>query len=263
MVAQPLGIGVLGGMVGGLVGVGGGIVCVPLLVAARLCTQHQAHGTSLVLVLSTAVVGTLTYADHVHASEALYISVPALLAAAGGASLTTVLPSQLLKRIFGFCLVVISAALPTLHDFKEAAKKRTQGSCPSQHADEGKEQPENGLSNTELVGLGSFAGFMSGLLGIGGGVMVTPALAIFATELPHHDVLGTSLASMILPAAFGALTHYRFGQVRAFLAVPLVIGASVGSYVGSKIALASDQEHLRILLSCVLGLSGLRMFLTR
>jgi len=87
----------------------------------------------------------------------------------------------------------------------------------------------------QMAVIGSVSGLASGLLGVGGGVIITPALAL-TTTLDHATVLGTSLFSMIPPSAVGLMQHYRMGNVDPRLGAGLVVGTAIGGWVGSKLA---------------------------
>lgn len=85
--------------------------------------------------------------------------------------------------------------------------------------------------------LGLFAGVLSGMFGIGGGIVIVPALVLFF-KLEAHRATGTSLAALLLPVGFfGALTYYKAGSVQIGAAVLIALGLAIGVYFGSKIAL--------------------------
>jgi uncharacterized membrane protein YfcA len=93
------------------------------------------------------------------------------------------------------------------------------------------------------------------MFGIGGGTVMTPALALM-TSLTQHEVIGTSLAAMLLPSAAGCLTHYKLGNIVKRSVLPLAAGTAIGAVVGGKLALALPEDPLRWTfgaLMCVLG----------
>lgn len=103
-------IGILGGIASGLVGVGGGTIFVPLLILVCKFNPHLAIGTSLAIVIPTAIVGALTHsrAGMVDWKSALMISACAILGAWLGSKLSVKLDTLLLKRIFAVLLVFIA-----------------------------------------------------------------------------------------------------------------------------------------------------------
>lgn len=94
--------------------------------------------------------------------------------------------------------------------------------------------------------IGVAAGVLSGLFGIGGGIIIVPALIYFAKMTPQQAA-GTSLAALVLPlgAAVGAVTYYRAGHLKPLDAVWIAVGMAVGAFGGSWIATNVDAETLR------------------
>lgn len=91
--------------------------------------------------------------------------------------------------------------------------------------------------NYVLVGLlGLATGVVSGLFGIGGGVIIVPALVLLV-RLDQHTAIGTSLGALLLPVGlFAVLEYHRRGQVHVPYAVLLAVGLLVGAMVGAKFA---------------------------
>lgn len=106
-------IGFLGGVFGGLVGLGGGTVMIPLMVGLLKLPQHRAHGTSLVTVFFTGLVGALTYGlqGSLDLKAALFLALTAILTARFGARFAHGLSERNLKRSFGWFLIAVSFLL--------------------------------------------------------------------------------------------------------------------------------------------------------
>ncbi|KAL4855886.1 putative membrane transporter protein [Chlorella vulgaris] len=94
-----------------------------------------------------------------------------------------------------------------------------------------------------LTATGAAAGLASGLLGVGGGVIVTPLLALL-TPFAQVTVLGTSLLAMIPPASAALLQHHRLGNVDWRMAAALAAGTALGSVAGSSVALQAPPGYL-------------------
>lgn len=90
-------------------------------------------------------------------------------------------------------------------------------------------------TGVQMAFIGSVSGLASGLLGVGGGVIITPTLAL-TTTLDHATVLGTSLFSMIPPSAVALMQHYKMGNVDPKLGAGLMVGTAIGGWIGSKVA---------------------------
>ncbi len=100
---------------------------------------------------------------------------------------------------------------------------------------------------------GLATGILSGFFGIGGGVFLVPVTAV-VLRVPLRVTVGTSLAVFILPAMFGAFTHWRQGNVDVGLWLPLVVAGIVGSQVGARCVVHMPPEMLkRLFLSLVLA----------
>lgn len=109
----------------------------------------------------------------------------------------------------------------------------------------------------EYLTIGLVAGLLSGLFGIGGGVVIVPAL-ILVTKMAPETATGTSLASLLLPVgALGAWYYYRHGYVAigpaAWIALGLVVGAWLGAHVALRLPARDLQRAFAIFLAFVAG----------
>lgn len=106
-------IGVAGGMLAGMLGVGGGVLFVPGLVAFLSLSQHQAEATSLLAIIPVAAVGTYTQDRYgnVRREDALLLGLLSLVGAAGGVALANALSGRALRDSFAAFLVLVAARL--------------------------------------------------------------------------------------------------------------------------------------------------------
>jgi uncharacterized protein len=110
-----------------------------------------------------------------------------------------------------------------------------------------------------IVLIGLAAGILSGLVGVGGGIIIVPAL-IFLLGFGMHQAMGTSLGILLLPAGIlGVLNYYRKGYVDVKVVVILFVGFLVGNYVGSKISLGLSETVLKKIFAMVLVLIAGKM----
>jgi uncharacterized membrane protein YfcA len=108
-----------------------------------------------------------------------------------------------------------------------------------------------------LVGLA--AGILSGLVGVGGGIIIVPAL-IFLLGFSMHQAMGTSLGILLLPAGIlGVLNYYKKGYVDVKVVVILFLGFLIGNYLGSKISLGLSEAVLKKIFALVLVLIAGKM----
>ena len=109
-----------------------------------------------------------------------------------------------------------------------------------------------------LVALGLVAGAAAAALGIGGGVLIVPALVVlFGFE--QHTAQGTSLAVILPTAVVATIGHARHGRVAWRIAAPLAITGIAGAFVGAQIALSLDDDVLRRLFAVLLTALAIRM----
>ncbi|CAN5537670.1 sulfite exporter TauE/SafE family protein [soil metagenome] len=230
-----LGIGLLAGLLSGLFGVGGGTVIVPLLVLVLAYNQRLAAGTSLAAIIPIASVGVISYA--IHESVAW---IPGLILAAGavvGAQIGTWLlprvPLAALRWSFiGFLVVVIVSLFIVV---------------PSRDAG----LPLNAFTIAGLVVLGVATGTVAGLIGVGGGIVVVPALMLlFGTS----DLIakGTSLLMMIPTAISGTVGNLRRGNVDLLAAALIGIAACTTTALGAWLATVVDPFWGNVLFAAFL-----------
>jgi uncharacterized protein len=230
-----IGVGLLAGLMSGLFGVGGGTVIVPLLVLALGFDQRRAAGTSLAAIVPTATVGVISYA--VSGSVAW---VPALILAAGaviGAQVGTWLLPKLsqtaLRWAFVGFLVVVIVSLFLVIPSREATLELTWITGPG------------------LAVLGVITGILAGLLGVGGGIIVVPALLLlFGTS----DLIakGTSLLMMIPTAISGTVGNLRRHNVDLVAAGLVGLAACTTTALGALIATHIDPLVGNILFAAFL-----------
>ena len=107
-------------------------------------------------------------------------------------------------------------------------------------------------------GIGLLAGVLSGLFGIGGGIVIVPLL-ILLVGFTATQAVGTSLAALLLPVgAFGALEYWRAGQIDLRIAALLAAGLLLGAYVGARLGIALPVEVVQRGFGVLLVLVGVR-----
>lgn len=228
---------------------------IPLMTSRLLnLTQHQAHGTSLFAVMATGLAGAISYGDDVEYESAAAIALTGVFSARMGAQLATRLSGHALKKALGVLMLAMAPVVPAKAYLLQQINKQKESASKDA-------PPKDLLARVvppALIGLGS--GLLAGVFGVGGGIVVVPAIAL-VTDLSHHQALATSLAAMSLPAAVGTYTHYRAGNVAMRVAPPLALGAFCGAYLGGKLAKQTDETTLRWGFSGILTVLGVRTIL--
>ena len=116
------------------------------------------------------------------------------------------------------------------------------------------------LTFVGLLVLGILAGYCSGLIGIGGGVIIVPALVLFF-GFTQHEAQGTTLALLVPPIGiFAVWNYYQKGYVDIKTAAIICIGFVVGGYLGSKTAIVLSPSLLRRLFAALLIMLGIKLF---
>lgn len=113
-----------------------------------------------------------------------------------------------------------------------------------------------------LLAIGLTAGMLAGLLGVGGGIVMVPAMVLFI-GFDQHVAQGTSLLVIIPAAALGSFTHHRHGRLALRDAAALAAGGVLGALLGSVVALSLDEELLQRLFAILILAVAFRMLLTR
>jgi uncharacterized membrane protein YfcA len=110
-----------------------------------------------------------------------------------------------------------------------------------------------------LLIIGLFTGVLGGLVGVGGGIILVPAL-VFFLGFSQMDAQGTSLALIMFPVGIlGVIQYYKQGHVDFKIVVLLAIGFIVGSFLGSKISLNINQQIVRKIFACLMIFIAIKM----
>ncbi len=117
------------------------------------------------------------------------------------------------------------------------------------------------MSSLLLLAIGLLAGVFSGMFGIGGGLIIVPAL-LFIVKVKELQAIGTSLAALIPPVGLlGAAEYYRNGYINLRYAGLVALGLFVGAYFGARIMISLPPELIRRLYGVFLLLVAARMLL--
>lgn len=241
-VAALLGIGIVAGFLSGMFGVGGGIIIVPGLIAVAGFSQRLASGTSLTAIVPLASVGVISYASSGDISTAggLVLALGAMVGARLGTWILARIKVRPLQLIFVGFMVLVIISLFLVVPSRDATFKLTL------------------LSSVLLLAVGFVTGVLSGLLGIGGGVIVVPALIIL---FGFSDLVakGTSLLMMIPTALTGTLANVRHGNVDVPAALLVGLPACGTTFLGSLAAKAVSPALANTLFAIFLSAVALQL----
>jgi uncharacterized membrane protein YfcA len=235
-------VGAMVGTLAGLTGIGGGVFLVPLLVALLYVPQYEAHGTSLAVIFPMALAGAVMYGVNG------YIKWDVLLALAAGGIVGALIGARLMKRIprrhlqwlFGLFIICVGfVMITTSTSITELAAGRDL----------------SGLAYFGLICVGLVAGFLSGILGVGGGVVIIPTMVLLV-GMDQHSAQGISLAAIAVISFFGAITHFRQQTVRTDIAKYVAPSALLYGLLGSYLADMMDANILRAVVGGIIIIAG-------
>jgi uncharacterized membrane protein YfcA len=217
-------VGLAAGLLSGIFGVGGGVLIVPGLMLVAGMEQRRAHGTSLAAVLPIAVTGLATYLayDNVDWWSAACLVTGAL----PGALLGTKWLATVNKRVLTWLFIIVALA---------SAVRLFFGIDTSQTADH-----SLGLT-ISLVVVGFVSGVLAGLLGIGGGIVMVPALMLLG-GISAVLAKGTSLAAIVPTSVMGTWRNRAAANVDVRAGVTIGVAGAATAVVGGVIAEALPER---------------------
>lgn len=228
-IAIGVAIGLASGVLAGSFGVGGGILMTPGIHVLLGAPAIASLATPLPVIFPTALAGALAYRrrGELDTRVAAWLVGPGLMAAALGAWLTEYVDTTLLLLITA--LLLGSQAIAILRDSRGPHRR----------------EPREATAPI-LGGIGAVAGFASGLLGIGGGLVMVPLLAGWL-GMPLKRALGTSLLAIVALVVPGTVVHAALGHIDVGIGLALAVGAVPGARVGAALALGAEERTLRLL----------------
>lgn len=254
-IIKALVIGLLTGLMSGCFGVGGGILCTPLIRMFLSIDPHVAVGTTMALIIPTAVAGAFNYVkrQQVDKKMAAMLAPTAVLGTIAGAVATQYVEGQILMLLFA--LVVCIAGVDLSFSIGENLKKK-------------RENERNEAQDSQDFGVGPYvvglaAGLFAGFFGVGGGFLMVPCLLYFY-KFGVKAAFGTSLVVIAAVSIPGTISHFALMHVDLPLAGLMIAGSIPGSLLGSALALRLKDSFLRrgfgvimLLMSVVLAMREL------
>jgi len=237
------------GTFGTLVGIGGGIILVPIFLLMLHYTPQHAVGTSLVVVCFNALSGTYAYIKQqkVFYDAGIRFSLATIPGAVIGSYLASYFTSKTFNMTFGILLIVLAALMFYRSAGKQAAEKPFNKDTFHYN---------RFLGITLSIGVG----FLSSILGIGGGIIHVPIL-IYVLGFPTHVATATSHFVLAVSSFVGVGSHLLLGNILIVPALSIGAGATIGAQVGAKLSLKMKSRPILILLSLAMAALGLRLAL--
>jgi uncharacterized membrane protein YfcA len=251
---------------GSLVGIGGGLIIVPVLSVLLGQDVKVAIAASLIGVIATSLSASPRYIRSGLADRRLgvYLLVAASIGGLTGGLTASALDGRLLSLLFGVLLVAVA-----LHMLRETRRSRPVDAAPA--------VPDGAFASSYIepttgqlvgyratrLGLGEAASFVagnvSGLLGVGGGVINVPTMNV-VMRVPIRVATTTSTYMLAATAAASSVVYLVSGQLDALVAAPVVLGVIVGARVGARLSMRVPQDVLRLLFVVVALVFAVGMF---
>ncbi len=248
---------VLAGFLGSLTGLGGGVVITPMLTILFGVDIRYAIGASLVTVIATSSGAAAAYVKEgfTNIRIGMFLEVASTIGALAGAALAGVFAPSVIAVIFG--MVLIYSAIVSVHPPKEIAdgtpsdplanKLRLNSNYPTSTG-----VREYGVHKVSAgFGLMSFAGVLSGLLGIGSGALKVVAMDR-VMRIPFKVSTTTSNFMIGVTAAASAGVYLHRGYIDPVIAFPIMLGTLAGAFVGSRTLAKLQNQTLRIVFAIVI-----------
>ncbi|HXG24121.1 MAG TPA: sulfite exporter TauE/SafE family protein [Chthonomonadales bacterium] len=249
-------IAVFAGVFGAMMGLGGGIILVPALLAILHVDRQVAVAASVVSVIATSSAAAIAYVRDCYADIrlALLLETATTPGAIVGAVLAQHLSDEFVAALFAFFLVYAAYAL-----VRTKAYTPVDTTVASPHAItgsyydlEGRKQVDYRVFRThEGLIAGFFAGNLSAILGVGGGLIMVPAMAT-RMGVPLRVAVATSNLMIGVTAVTTAIPYYATGAVNPYYAAPCALGVLLGARAGAGLAKHTRSHYIRLAFAVVL-----------
>lgn len=231
-------IGLFAGVLAGMFGIGGGVVIVPALIIFLGYQLSSASGTSLAaLLLPVSIFATMQYykAGFLSIKTSAKIALGLVTGVFFGAKIALSVDPFIMKSLYGVFL------LYTFYNFADLKSFFTKNKQSS-----GLDVDENVEDKTlALLGLGLLAGVLSGMFGIGGGLIITPFL-MGVLKFSPKKAIGTSLGALLAPVGLpGVIAYQQADNLNILVACGIAFGLVFGSIAGAKITIGMSSKKIK------------------
>jgi len=251
---------ILAGLIGAVFGLGGGILIIPFLTLVEGVPVPYAIGASIVSVVATSSASAATYVQDrlTNLRLGMFLEVGTVLGAITGAFVAGFLAPSILFVLFGLMLVYASAIMIAGRriDFPsgvvpdKTAQKLRLGSEYFDPATGATSQYE--VTNTlRTLGISGIAGVVSGLLGVGGGIISVPTMNLLS-KVPVKVASATSNFMIGVTAAASSTVYFVRGDVQPLLVAPLMIGVVIGAALGTRLLRRTPPLKVKLLFAILL-----------
>lgn len=251
--------GVCVGILSGMLGIGGGLIMVPLLRLGFGLSAYAATATSLFAIIPTSLSGLVLHLRNRTCIPKLgvVLGIGGAITSSLGVFLGSISPSWLIMVVAA--VVIIYSAYTML---RKAIKLGVGNPDDAAAALQGS-GAEYRLTRSRLLGgfgIGLVAGFFSGYIGVGGGFIMVPLMTAWLA-VPMKKASGTSLIAIVILAIPGVIEQTILGNVDYLAGVMLCVGAIPGAMLGAKLVPHIPERTLRLIFAAVLAVAGVSLVL--
>lgn len=234
--------GAIIGFLSGILGIGGGLIIIPLLGLVLGFTQQLAQGTAVIVVLPAVLVTLYKYNQYnkINLKLAMYGGIASIIFTWVGAKIALGLDPDFLRKVYaGFVLLI---ALFYLYGAMKPVRKSTNKSIVKKHINP---------NLMWLFALGSLAGLIGGVFGVGGALFTVP---LFGLLFGYSQTAAQGVAlSMVVPSNIIALVTYSMhGQSDWLVGISLAIGSVLFVPYGVRLAHALPEPRLKLVFACMM-----------
>ena len=251
-----LGVGV--GCLGSLVGIGGGLICVPVFifflsdggVFPYFKTAAEITGTSLFVVLINALSGAIAYIrqKRILFSAAIPFSLATLPGAFLGSYIVDKFSFEMLNFYYGLFIGAMAAVI-----FINAMKKKRDDILEI--------SPDFSYNKTLGIAASMGVGFLSSIFGVGGGIIHVP-LMVYLLNFPVHIATATSTFILMISSLGGVISHFLLSHIVWIPAIAISAGAAIGAQIGAKISRKTKSKTILTVLALAMLFVSIRLILS-
>lgn len=270
MIAEVFSVSIIAGFIGSLLGIGGGLIVIPFLSIVFKFNMHQAAAAGLVSVIATSSGAASAYVKDrlTHLRIGMFLQLATVIGGVLGAILSGFLPAKVLSLIFGILLLYNSFLMiknrksdekpqsSSLQISKWAKKLKLYGSYFDKIQNREIEYSAQNIAGGFLMM--TFAGILSGLLGIGSGIFKVLALDTIM-KLPFKVSTATSNFMMGVTALASISIYLARGDIVYDACGAVAVGVLVGSLLGAKLMPYIKSKYLRVAFALVLIYTSIEM----
>ena len=262
-------VSIVAGFIGAMFGLGGGVLIIPFLTLVEGVPVPLAVGASIVSVVATSSASAATYVqDHLtNLRLGMFLEIGTVAGAITGAFVSVFLPASYLFILFGIILLYATIVMIRARGIDFPANVRPDKTSRilalgSQYEDHSLNRVvKYEVTRTPLtVFIGFFAGIVSGLLGVGGGIINVPTMNL-VSKIPVKVASATSNFIIGVTAAASASVYLLRGDVHPLLAAPLIIGVAGGALLGTKVLKVTPPTRVKVAFGILLAAISLLMIL--